>query len=521
MIEDANNLIAGLLALHTGRAVRLVNNRLEDFQACCSSVPEQITLKIGMDREGHIVAKEVRILADCGAYAGLAPEVMHVSAMRSDNMHRIQNVRCHASLVYTHTPPHGAFRGFGGTQMQFALNSHLDTMAEMLGLDPVDIHKRNAIGVGEVSVHGWKIGSTGLLECLDQATQAMQWANKRQAPAALGSKKRGVGIAAAMHVSGNRTIGNWDGSTVGIKVNEDGRVLIHSSECDAGQGAMTMLSQVVAHELDIPLAHVHVVPPDTDMSPYCIGSLASRVTIVAGNAAIVAARHAKDALREAAAHVLQVDAVNIQLAQGCAVSSSVPDKKLTYGELVRAHIWRHGGEGIHVQGTWDANTVMHDDQLYGNIAPAYSFAAQVVEVEVDTDTGQVTVIDSFVSDDCGKALNPLAVHGQSNGASAQALGWALYEHLQLEDGRIANGEFSDYTMPTADALPLLQSGIVESNDPNGPFGAKGASETAILPGAPALANAVYHAVGVRIRDLPITPEKVLAALKAKHEVAHA
>ena len=521
MIEDANNLIAGLLAVHAQRPVRLVNNRLEDFQACCSSVPEQIKLKMGMDREGQIVAKDVRIVADCGAYAGLAPEVMHVSAMRSDNMHRLEHVRCHASLVYTHTPPHGAFRGFGGTQMQFALNSHIDTMAEMLGLDPVDIHKRNAIRVGDVSVHGWQIGSTGLMECIDQATQALHWVDKRKAPPQTGSKRRGVGLAAAMHVSGNRTIGNWDGSTVGIKVNEDGRVLIHSSECDAGQGAMTMLSQVVAHELDIPLAHVHVVPPDTDFSPYCIGSLASRVTIVAGNAAIVASRHAKEALCAAAAHVLKVSAADIQLADGCAMTPSMPEKRLTYGELVRAHIWRHGGEGIHVQGTWDANTVMPDDQLYGNIAPAYSFAAQVVEVEVDTDTGRVQVVDSFVSDDCGKALNPLAVHGQSNGASAQAIGWALYEHLQLEDGRIANGEFSDYTMPTADALPFLQSGIVESNDPNGPFGAKGASETAILPGAPAIANAIYHAVGVRIRDLPITPEKVLTALKEKQGAAHA
>lgn len=521
MIEDANNLIAGLLAVHARHPVRVVNNRLEDFQACCSSVPEQINLKIGMDREGQIVAKDVRIVADCGAYAGLSPEVMHVSAMRSDNMHRLQHVRCHASLVYTHTPPHGAFRGFGGTQMQFALNSHIDTMAEMLGLDPVDIHKRNAIRVGDVSVHGWKIGSTGLVECIDQATQALDWHSKRKAPMKDGSKIRGVGLAAAMHVSGNRTIGNWDGSTVGIKVNEDGRVLIHSSECDAGQGAMTMLSQIVAHELDIPLAHVHVVPPDTDMSPYCIGSLASRVTIVAGNAAIVASRQAKDALRKAAAYVLKVDEADVELAGGEATSVAMPDRRLTYAELVRAHIWRHGGEGIHVQGTWDANTVMADDTLYGNVAPAYSFAAQVVEVEVDTETGRVRVIDSFVSDDCGKALNPLAVHGQSNGASAQAIGWALYEHLQLEDGRISNGEFSDYTMPTADALPFLQSGIVESNDPNGPFGAKGASETAILPGAPAIANAIYHAVGVRIRDLPITPEKVLAALKDKKGAVHA
>ena len=300
MIEDANSLIAGLLAIKTQQAVRLVNNRLEDFQACCSSLPETITLKIGMDANGIILAKDVRILADCGAYAGLAPEVMHVSAMRSDNMHRIQNVRSHASLVYTHTPPHGAFRGFGGTQMQFALNSHIDAMAKMLDVDPLLIHQRNAIGAGETSVHGWKIGSTGLLECLEQATTAMKWHQKRLAAPLDGAIKRGVGIAAAMHVSGNRTIGNWDGSTVGIKINEDGRAIVHSSECDAGQGAMTMLSQVVAHELDIPVSHVHVAAPDTDISPYCIGSLASRVTIVAGNAAIVAARKAKDELLDAA-----------------------------------------------------------------------------------------------------------------------------------------------------------------------------------------------------------------------------
>jgi CO/xanthine dehydrogenase Mo-binding subunit len=521
MIEDANNLMAGLLAVKTGRAVRLVNNRLEDFLACCSSVPERIRLKLAMNKQGDILAKEVHILADCGAYAGLAPEVMHVSAMRSDNMHRIQHVRSHAQMVYTHTPPHGAFRGFGGTQMQFALNSHIDAMAHQLGLDPVTVHQRNAIGAGEMSIHGWKIGSTGLLACIAQATQALDWSSKRNRPPASGPKRRGVGMAAAMHVSGNRTIGNWDGSTVGVKLNEDGRALIHSSECDAGQGAMTMLSQVVAHELDIPLAHVHVVPPDTDHSPYCIGSLASRVTIVAGNAAIVAARAAKSRLSDAACLVLQATADQLVFQGGKVWAKPAPERKLGYGELVRAHIWRHGGEGIHVQGTWDANTVMHDDKLHGNIAPAYSFAAQAVEVEVDTDTGQVRLLDSFVSDDCGKAFNPMAVHGQSNGASAQAIGWALYEELKVEEGHMVNGNFAEYTMPTADSIPMLRSGIVESNDPNGPHGAKGASETAILPGAPAIANAIFHSVGVRINDLPITPEKVLAALKQAKEAGHA
>jgi CO/xanthine dehydrogenase Mo-binding subunit len=510
IVEDDNQLVAGLLAVHTGRPVRLVNNRLEDFQACCMSLPEQITLKMGLTKDGLIVAKDVHIVAECGAYAGLSGEVMHVSAMRSDNMHRLANVRSHARLVYTNNPPRGAFRGFGGTQMLFALNSHIDTMARMLGLDPVDVHTRNAIGAGETSVHGWKIGSTGLVECIAQATEAIGWKAKRTSH----TRRRGVGMAAAMHVSGNRTIGNWDGSTVVVKLNEDGRATVHSSECDMGQGAMTMLSQIVAHELDIPLAHVHVVPPDTDTSPFCIGTLASRVTISAGNAAILAARQVRDKLLALAATELKVPVDLLEIAAGTVRVAADPSRHLALAALGRQHIWRHGGEGIQERATWDPQTTMHDKDLFGNIAPAYSFAAQAVEVEVDCETGRVTVLDSWVADDCGKALNPIAIHGQTNGATVQAFGWALYEQLHFEGGRLQNGNFADYTMATADAVPMLRGGFVESNDPHGPYGAKGASETAILPGAPAIANAVFDAVGVRIRDLPITPEKVLAGLRA-------
>ncbi|MET3373608.1 CO/xanthine dehydrogenase Mo-binding subunit [Variovorax boronicumulans] len=521
IVEDANQLVAGLLAVKTGKPVRLVNNRLEDFLACPTSVPERITLKLGMTHDGLIVAKDVRIVADCGAYAGLASEVMHVSAMRSDNMHRLKNVRSHATMVYTHTPPHGAFRGFGGTQMLFALNSHIHMMAEQLGIDPVEVHKKNAIGAGEVSVHGWKVASTGLVECIDQATRALRWGEPRKADAPGSPKRRGVGMAAAMHVSGNRTIGNWDGSTVVVKINEDGRIVIHSGECDMGQGAMTMLSQIVAHELAVPLSHVHVMAPDTDVAPFAIGTLASRVTIVAGNAAIEAARKAKAKLLALAAELLEVPAEGLDLTDGAVHVRDAPDRRLAIADLARQHLWRHGGEAIQVSATWDAKTTMHDDKVYGNIAPAYSFAAQAVEVEVDIDTGQVTVVDSFVSDDCGKALNPMAIHGQTNGATVQAFGWALYEQLHLEAGRIANGNFADYTMATADSVPMLRGGFVESNDPNGPYGAKGASETAILPGAPAIANAVYDAIGVRIVDLPITPEKILAALRERKEAADA
>lgn len=521
IVEERSSVIAAFLATRVDRPVRLVNSRLDDFQAGCFSVPCRIRLKMGMKRDGTITAKDVEILADCGAYAGLAPEVMLVTTMRSDNMQRITNVRSVARLAYTTKIPRGAFRGFGGTQMSFALNSHMSVMADMLGMDPVDLHLKNTVRTGDISVHGWIIGSCGLPECLDQVRTAIGWDEKRLRAKEAGGVRRGVGVAAAMHVSGNRTMGNWDGSTIVLKVNEDGRAFILTAESDIGQGANTMLSQLCADTLGIPLSHVTVQAPDTDSAPYCLGSLASRVTVNAGNAVIRAAEAARTKILDAAAERLGCSAADLAIEDGAVHSMSNRNLFVSLPDVCRYHIFRHGGEGIHVTATYDPPTKMMDADHYGNIAPAYSFAAQAIEVAVDTETGRVTILQSHLADDCGKAINPLAIHGQSNGAAVQAIGWALYEDLQFEDGRLMNGNFADYNMPTADAVPELHSGIVESIDPNGPLGAKGASETAILPGAPALANAIYDAIGVRITDLPITPEKILAGLRANAERSHA
>jgi CO/xanthine dehydrogenase Mo-binding subunit len=226
-----------------------------------------------------------------------------------------------------------------------------------------------------------------------------------------------------------------------------------------------------------------------------------------------AAREARDKLLRLAADKLEVAVEDLETVDGVVRVRGVPEMKATYAELARLHIFRKGGEGLQVITSYDAPTVMHDANYYGNIAPGYSFAAQAVEVEVDTETGQVTVVDTVVSDDCGKALNPLAIHGQSCGAVVQAIGWTLYEELQFENGRLMNGNFADYTMPLSVSVPAIRSELVESNEPNGPLGAKGASETAIVPGAGAIANAIEDAIGVRFTTLPITPEKVLAALR--------
>jgi CO/xanthine dehydrogenase Mo-binding subunit len=521
IVEETNSLICAFLASRLDRPVRLVNNRLEDFLGARASVPERVRLKLGVDAQGRIVAKEVEITAECGAYQGLTAHVMYVTAMRSDNMHRIANVRTRARLAYTHNPPRGAFRGFGGQQMGFALNCALDDLAKQLGMEVIDIHRVNAIGAGETSVHGWKIGSTGMLECLEQVRKAVDWDARRKRPKGMGTKRRGIGVAAAMHVSGNRTIGNWDGSTIHLRISEDGRATVLTAECDMGQGAYTMLAQLCAHELSIPIEHVTVAPPDTDAAGFAIGSLASRVTIVAGNAMVRAAREARDKLIALAAEKLEAAPADLEAIDGAVRLKGVPDHKLTYAELARMHIFRNGGEGLAVKTTWDAPTVQADAKYFGNVAPAHSFAVQATEVEVDVETGQVSVIDTFVSDDCGRALNPLAIHGQTAGAVVQAIGWTLHEHLHYENGRLMNGNFADYTMPLARAVPMIRSGLVESMDPNGPLGAKGASETAMVPGAAAIANAVYDAIGVRFTELPITPEKVLAALAAKAGRAHA
>jgi CO/xanthine dehydrogenase Mo-binding subunit len=521
IVEERSSLIAAFLASRTDRPVRLGLTRIEDMLSGCLSVPETIRLRMAMRRDGTILAKEVDLLADCGAYAGLAPDIMTVSAMRSDNMQRIANIRTRARMVYTNTLPRGAFRGFGGTQMLFALNSHIDTMAHKLGLDVIEVHRRNAIKAGEISVHGWKIGSCALDSCLESVRTAIGWDAKRTGPRGNGVLRRGVGIAAAMHVSGNRVIGNWDGATILLKINEDGRAVILTGESDMGQGAFTMLTQLCARELGIPLDHITVQSPDTDVSPFSIGTLASRVTINTGSAMVQAARQARTQILAAASEKYGHPEGELDILDGMIRSTGTGNLAVPLAEICRYHIFRHGGEGICVKASHDPDTVRMDAEHRGNIAPGYSFAAQAVEVEVDTETGQVRVIDSRLADDCGVAINPLAVHGQSNGAAVQSLGWTLYEEPRFEGGRWENGNLADYTMATADAVPELHSAIVDSFEPNGPLGAKGASETAILPGAPAIANAVFDAIGLRITDLPITPQKILAGLAQQREAFNA
>jgi CO/xanthine dehydrogenase Mo-binding subunit len=511
--EENNSAIAALLALKAGRPVRLINDRPGDFAAARKSLPAIITLKIGVTRDGRLVAKEMDVLADNGAYSGLAPEQMVVTAMRCDNLYRTENLSTRGRLVYTNNQPSGTFRAFGTQQAQFAMDSHLAVLADMIDMDLVELLRRNVIQAGDTSVHGWVMNSCGLTDCINAAAREIGWAEKYRAAPGAGRTRRGVGIGIGIHVTANRQLADWDGATVALKMNEDGSVNLISGEGDLGQGASTVLAELAAAELGVPFEDIVVSQADTDVVPFAFGSFASRTTLLAGNATIRAARQVREKLLNMAAERLEISESDLDIADGWIFVKGSSDIGVTVAEACRAHLFRAGGDGIYERASYDAPTVMYDPEtLYGNVAPAYSFAAQAVEVEVDTLTGVVRLIRSVVADDVGRALNPLAVEGQICGAVAQGVGWALFEQMRFEDGRLLTDDFRDYTMPVAEALPDLETVLVESIEPNGPLGAKGASETAIVPTAGAIANAVAQAVGARVQCLPITGEKLLAAM---------
>ncbi|MFQ5912862.1 MAG: xanthine dehydrogenase family protein molybdopterin-binding subunit, partial [Nitrospinota bacterium] len=412
LVEDHNTHIASFLALLTRQPVRLMNNRLEEFQASRPRMPARVYLKMGARKDGSIAAKQTRIYGNNGAYSCLSLEVLLVTANRMDSLYRQENVRTDAYLAYTNLIPTGAFRGFGNPQMAFPLESHIDVLSDKLGMDPMEFRLRNTIRAGETSVHGWYMGSCGVGECIEKAAARIGWRDERarrpyaeEAPI-----RRGMGMACGIHVSANRQLADWDGSSVALKVNEDGKATLICGEGDMGQGAHTMMTQVVAEELGMKPEDVTVSSPDTDSTPFCFGGFASRLTMLAGNAVRKAAQAARGQLVAVAASQLESRPEDLALAGGFIFVKGAPERRVSLAEAAKGAIFRRGGQGVFAQATWDPPTQMADKKtFYGNVAPAYSFVCMAVGVEVDTETGQVKLTRLVVADDVGKALNPLTV----------------------------------------------------------------------------------------------------------------
>jgi len=512
-LEQKQYLAAAILAKKAGRPVKIVNTRDEEFQTSMPRVPMVIYLKMGVKKNGMLTAKEHRIYADNGAYTKYATAVVNLGTYRVDGLYRLQNIRNENFLVYTNKVPTSAFRGFGNPQITFAVESMLDQLAEGIGMDAFELRMRNAAGVGDITAHGFKYVSCGLRGCLEQTAKAIGWQEKRGRK----NTRRGVGISATSHVCGNRSFFPlFDGATAYARVDEGGKVKIFTGEVEVGQGLLTTYAIICAEEMGIPLSEVTVEAPDTDVAPFGLGTWGDRGTFIGGSAVKLAATDAKKQILEMGAEMLEANVSDLDCQGGKVFVKGSPHKFIPFEDVASAAVYRRGGSPVLGKGTFIPASELADETRYGNISGTYAFGAQAAEVEVNEETGEVRVIQIVAAHDVGQPINLTMAEGQIEGASIQGMGYALSEEVQYEKGVMLTPGFLHYRIPTALDSPPMKTLLVKTVDP-GPFGAKGVAEPAMTPTAPAIANAIYDAVGVRIKDLPITPQKILEALKKRTE----
>ena len=491
-------LAAAALARKAGRPVKITYTREEVFYAHRGRPRQIVELKTGMTREGKLTAVEARIIQDGGAYCGYGVVTILYSGQLLNAMYDIPNVKFDGYRVLTNKPACGAMRGHGTVNTRFAFEQQLNKMAAVLGIDPVEIRRRNLLRPPCVTVNGLRVLSYGYPECIDQAVKKSRWKEN------YGKQRygKGIGIAGSHYVSGaaNPIIrATMPHTTVNLSVDASGTVTIFTGASEIGQGSDTMQVQIVAAELGIPIERVKIVAADTARTPVDLGSYSSRVTFMAGNAALEAARDARKKIFAAAA-----------------LKSGIAEEKLTVDEAIRLGIAPN--EMLMATGTYAPPESAQGGKFKGagvGPSPAYSYSAQVAEVTVDTETGEVHVDRIIAAHDCGKAINPINVEGQVIGSVWMGLGQAVQEEMVWEGGRLMNPGLLEYRSASTLESPPIEPIIVESNDPEGPFGAKEAGEGSLAATIPAVAHAIYDAVGVWIDTLPITPEKVLKALKDK------
>jgi 4-hydroxybenzoyl-CoA reductase subunit alpha len=509
-------LIAALLARKAHGCVRLVVNREETFITHRGRPETDIRLKIGMGKDGRITAVECECIMRGGAHSGYGVVTILYAGSMLYAIYDLHNVKYIGKRVLTNTPPCGAFRGHGTVDIRFAFESLLDEMAGALDLDPFAVRRANLLpSVPTFTDNDLMVNSYGLPACLDWVERESGW-KARKGKLARG---KGLGMACSHYISGASKPVNWTGephATVKLKLDFDGSIVVLTGAADIGQGSSTVLVQSVAEVLGLDISRIRIVSGDSEVVPKDNGSYSSRVTFMVGNAAIDAARNLKGLLVGAAARKLDAKPDEIECL-GELYRAGAQDKGLSFQEVIAEALKESGT--ITVTGNYSTIPESHGGKKYRGAAiggtMGYSYSAQVVEVSVDEDTGVVTVVKVWVAHDCGKALNRLAVEGQVQGSVWMGMGQAMSEEAAYHDGLMLTANMLDYRVPTIQDSPPIDVGIVESNDPHGPFGAKEAGEGSLAAFLPALTNAVADAIGLRFNDLPVTPDRVFAALEKR------
>ena len=548
----AYEYLAILLAWKTGRPVKIVYTREEEF-ACLSPRQCAVTrIAQGCDAEGRLTFRRVDVLQDNGAYTSWGATYPSVMMVPVTSLYRVPAVFFDAQIVYTNNTYCQAMRGYGNPEVNWAIESNLDDLAHAAGIDPLELRLRNCNEPGETTPMGLKVGTCGLRECLERTAARLDWRERKTAsaaPAAGGSpgKRRGLGLASLCHVGGSGRIYRSDASGIVLRLDDFGFVHVQYGGVEMGQGLHSVITLAVAEALGVRPEKVIVGPTDTANCPWDVGTHASRGAFMACTAVLRAADELRRRIFELARTVYPGEAAEalrrhrkrnpeyqpppfdvaaaartgtFELQDGLLFLRDAPPEpwlRVELARFLRAVHFREGGEMLSAESFVDPPTQLPDfERGFGNLSAAYAYGTQGAEVEVDEETGEVRVLRLVAVHDVGTVLNPQTLAGQTYGALAQGLGYALFEEVLSERGRILNPDFRDYKLPTVHELGLpIELEFVEPDEPAGPFGAKGVGEAGLVPTAPAIANAIFDAVGVRLTDLPLRPERVLEALRRR------
>jgi 4-hydroxybenzoyl-CoA reductase alpha subunit len=501
------------LAMNTGRPVKCLYTREEVFYSHRGRHPMEMHFETGVDKEGTILAVRSKIEFEGGAYSSFGLVTAYYAGQLLTAPCQMGAYEFDSTRYFTNKPACGPKRGHGSVQPRFAFETQLDEVAAAISLDPIELRRRNFIGENVTTINGQRITSNGFLQCLDAVEEACDW-KTRYGKLPFG---RGLGIAASMYISGtNYPIypNDMPQSAVQIKLDRSGRVTIFCGASDIGQGSDSLLATIVSEKLGAETEDILVVSSDTDLCPVDLGAYSSRGTFMCGNAAIEACDKLVVQLQEAVAEHWECAPSDVLFAGGMAYLAFDTQTRISFAEAVWLGESKFGTLGS--VGSYNTPE-LGGDYRGGTIgaSPAYSFTAHVAEVEVDAETGIVDVVKIWIAHDCGKAINPVIVEGQMEGSAYMGFAEALMEEQCYDDdGRHLGPSLLDYRIPTSLDTPEMVSLIIESHDPEGPFGAKEAGEGPLHPSIPAIGNAIYDAVGIRLRRIPFHPGRVLAALRA-------
>ncbi|MBP2626125.1 MAG: aerobic-type carbon monoxide dehydrogenase, large subunit CoxL/CutL-like protein [Firmicutes bacterium] len=493
-------IFTAIVTLKTGKPAKLIYDREETFTCTNSRHAMRLTVRVGADTEGYIRAVDIQGLSDTGAYGEHASTVFMVVGQKTLPLYnKTKAVRFIGNVVYTNKMPGGAFRGYGATQGTFALEAAVNQLAEQLNMDPAELRLKNLIKQGETSLayDGKLLGSSTLHRCIETGKELIGW-DEKYPKVVNGRKVRAVGMAVTMQGSG---IAGIDTASAEVRLNDDGNYTLLIGSTDMGTGSDTILTQMAAEILETTMDNIIVNAADTDVSPYDPGSYASSTTYVTGMAVVKAAEELKQKIVEHGAKLLEVLPEDIEF-DGQVVSTLTGEKELSLAKLAELMVLGAGNLQLVGHGT------------YGSPVSPPPFIAGFAEVEVDTETGKIELIDYVAVVDCGTVVNPNLARIQVEGGIVQGIGLALYEDVRFgEKGQLQTNNFMQYKIPCRKDIGVVRVAFEESFEPTGPFGAKSLGEVVVNTPAPAIVHAVYNAVGVRINSLPITSEKVFMGME--------